>query len=113
MRCGSVDRPSSRVWTEWVEWSSFVHVTVVPAATLIDDGAKRYDGGRSTFDVATGDGAAPAPGAHAAAARPIRSGRIVRATARRGMSALIHGAQRALREDRARDRAEHEDERAE
>src|SRR3982751_3321607 len=55
MTSGSDGSPPSRNWTEWVKWSSFVQVTVVPAATEIDAGANRYEGGRSTAEVATGD----------------------------------------------------------
>jgi hypothetical protein len=36
--CGSVGSPPSRSWTECVKWSSLVHVTVVPAATVIAAG---------------------------------------------------------------------------
>src|SRR5215213_8252332 len=58
MTSGSVGRPPSRNWTEWVKWSWLVHVTVVPEATAIDAGSKRYEAGRSTVFVVTGEVAA-------------------------------------------------------
>ena len=40
--------------TECVKLSEFLQVTVVPAVTVMALGEKRYDGGRSTWLVATG-----------------------------------------------------------
>src|SRR6478672_11516586 len=51
--------PSIR--TLWVKLSSFVHVTVEPAATVIAVGANLYDFGRSTLVVATELALAAAP----------------------------------------------------
>src|SRR4051812_33807537 len=56
--------------TVWGKLSLFVKVTVVPALTVIAAGSKRYDFGRSTWFVATGEAPVPAAGAHAAATRP-------------------------------------------
>src|SRR5690348_6077836 len=55
MTSGSVGSPPSRNWTEWVKLSWLVHVTVAPVGTATAAGANRYDAGRSTWFVATGD----------------------------------------------------------
>jgi len=54
MTSGAPGSPPSRNCTEWVKWSLFVHVTVVPASTLIEAGTNLYDAGRSTVVATTG-----------------------------------------------------------